>query len=90
MDAMPESRRKISSWVLDCLPLFLLPLLCLLLYLPALRHDFVMDDATLVVGNPYIKSWRYLPQMLSEDAWNVWERHNSGLWTSPPPLPIPM
>lgn len=76
MDAMPESRRKISSWVLDCLPLFLLPLLCLLLYLPALRHDFVMDDATLVVGNPYIKSWRYLPQMLSEDAWNVWERHN--------------
>ena len=76
MDAMAESRRKISSWVLDCLPLFLLPLLCLLLYLPALRHDFVMDDATLVVGNPYIKSWRYLPQMLSEDAWNVWERHN--------------
>lgn len=35
-----------------------------------------MDDAALVVGNPYIKSWGYLLQMLSEDAWNVGERHN--------------
>lgn len=73
---MPESRRNISGWVFDRLPLFLLPLLCLLLYLPALRHDFVMDDTPLVVANPYITSWKYFPQMLGQDVWNVWDRHN--------------
>lgn len=69
---MRELGRKGLSWVLDHLPLFLLPTLCLLLYLPALRHDFVVDDRYLVTENPYIKSWRYLPQMLSQDAGNIW------------------
>ena len=73
---MSELRKQLPSYVPRDLPLFLLPLLCLLVYLPALQHDFVMDDTMLVVANPYITSWKYFPQMLSQDAWNVWERHN--------------
>ncbi len=73
---MTALRKQIFPWHLCHLRAFLLPLLCLLVYLPALHHDFVMDDTMLVVANPYITSWKYLPQMLSQDAWNVWERHN--------------
>jgi Flp pilus assembly protein TadD len=35
-----------------------------------------MDDTWLVTGNPYIKSWKYLPEMLSKDSWNIWDPHN--------------
>lgn len=68
---MSESSKHISPRALGHLPLLLLPLFCVLLYLPALYHDFVFDDGALVVDNPYIKSWKYLPQMLSKDAWNI-------------------
>jgi tetratricopeptide (TPR) repeat protein len=35
-----------------------------------------MDDQYLVVGNPFIKNWKYLPQMLGQDIWNVSEPTN--------------
>lgn len=54
----------------------LLPLLSVLLYLPSLNHGFILDDRWLVVENPYVKSWAYLPQMLARDLWNVWDHHN--------------
>jgi len=60
----------------EILLLFSLPLLCILLYLPSLDHNFILDDRWLVVENPYIKSWKYLPQMLTRDLWNVWDHHN--------------
>ena len=72
---MTEPKKLISPWF-NYSPVFLLSLLCLFLYLPALYHDFVIDDPMLVVNNPYIKSWQYLPQMLTQDAWNIWEHHN--------------
>lgn len=74
--AIAEFRKHIVPWVFAHFPLFLLPLLCLWVYFPSLSNTFVMDDTVLVVGNPYIKSWKYLPQMLTGDVWNVWERHN--------------
>src|SRR3989338_2582207 len=73
---MSELRKQLPSYVPRDLPLFLLPLLCLLVYLPALHHDFISDDRPLVVENPYIKSWKYLPEMLSRDAWNISEPTN--------------
>ena len=73
---MTALRKQFFSWHLCHLPAFLLPLLSLLLYLPALHHDFVMDDRWLVVENPYIKDWHYLLQMLTQDAWNIWDHHN--------------
>ena len=73
---MTELRKQMFPQLLGYLPAFLLPLLSLLLYLPALRHGFILDDRWLVVENPYIKSWQYLPQMLTQDAWNIWDRHN--------------
>lgn len=63
-------------WLHSRLEIFLLFLLCLLMYLPSLQHGFVMDDRWLVTENPYIKSWRYFPNMLTQDAWNIWVHHN--------------
>lgn len=73
---MAEFRKDVTTWGPTYLPLFLLSLLCVLLYLPSLYHDFVFDDGSLVVENPYIKSWKYLPQMLGKDAWNIWDPGN--------------
>jgi len=69
---MSELRKEIFPRILGHLPLYLLPLLSLILYLPTLQHDFILDDVWLVIENPYIKSWKYLPQMLVKDAWNLW------------------
>ncbi len=68
---MGELRQQAPPYIPRDLPLFLLPLLCLLVYLPALHHDFVVDDRVLVVENPYIKSWKYLPEILTKDTWNI-------------------
>ena len=73
---MRDLKQQLVVWCLGYWPAFLLPLLSLLLYLPALHHGFIMDDRWLVVENPYIKSWQYLPQMLTQDAWNIWDHHN--------------
>ena len=58
------------------LPAVLVAIAAILAYLPALQNGFVLDDKPLVLGNPYIKSWKFLPEMLTEDLWNVWERGN--------------
>jgi len=73
---MSELRKRIFSWVPGHLPLILLPLICLWAYYPAVHHGFVMDDTMLVITNPYIKSWKFLPQMFTEDIWNIWGHHN--------------
>lgn len=75
---MSELRKEIFPWVIGHLPYFLLPLLSLILYLPALHHDFILDDIWIVTKNPYITSWGYLPQMLSKDTSNIWGP--SGYW----------
>jgi len=73
---MSELRKSIFPWIVAHFSLFLLPLLSLLIYFPSLHHDFISDDRPLVVENPYIKSWKYLPEMLSRDAWNISEPTN--------------
>ena len=73
---MSELRKSIFPWIVAHFSLFLLPLLSLLIYFPSLYHDFVVDDGALVVGNPYIKSWKYLPEILTKDAWNISEPTN--------------
>lgn len=73
---MSKLRKRMFPWVLSQLPLFLLFLLSLFLYLPALQHDFISDDRPLVVENPYIKSWTYFPEMVGSDAWNIAESAN--------------
>ncbi len=58
------------------LPAVLVGIAAILAYLPALQNGFVLDDSPLVVENPYIKSWKYLPEMLSRDTWNISEPAN--------------
>ena len=76
---MSESRKNSSRCLLEHLPLFLLPLLSLLLYLPALHHDFIMDDTMLVVANPYITSWKqkalfYYGKAFGLNPWSAYIR----------------
>jgi len=64
-------RREIKEKFLGHLPAFFILLLSFLLYLPALHNGFVVDDTSLVIQNPYIKSWKYLPEILTKDTWNI-------------------
>ena len=38
-------------------------------YLGTLKFDFVSDDYPLIVSDPFIKAWHYLPQYFSGSAW---------------------
>lgn len=40
-----------------------------LVYLPVLRYGFVFDDQGIIVENPTIRAWRYLPQYFNEQLW---------------------
>jgi Flp pilus assembly protein TadD len=40
-----------------------------LVYLPVLRYEFVYDDQGIIVENPMIRSWRYLPQYFQGQLW---------------------
>ena len=43
-------------------PLLLLAAATFAAYAPALRNDFVWDDAALVLRDPLIRSWRLIPE----------------------------
>jgi tetratricopeptide (TPR) repeat protein len=45
-------------------------LITALTYAQTLRFGFVLDDYSLIVDNPFAKSWRYLPQYFSSSFWN--------------------
>ncbi|HEU5452949.1 MAG TPA: tetratricopeptide repeat protein [Terriglobales bacterium] len=73
-----------------------------LAYVGSLQFDFVWDDRILILGNPWMQSWHYLPQYFSRHLfagtrptavgffWRplfvVWLRLNYSLW-GPHPAP---
>jgi protein O-mannosyl-transferase len=38
-------------------------------YLGTVKFDFVYDDYPQILGNPFIKSWQYVPQYFSSSVW---------------------
>jgi len=44
------------------LPAFLVAALVLVVYAPALRNGFVWDDTALILRDPFIRSWRLIPE----------------------------
>ena len=48
----------------------LLLLLAILPYLNTLPNSFVYDDAKQVIENPYIRSWKYLPEIFGSNVWS--------------------
>jgi hypothetical protein len=42
-----------------------------LTYLDTLWFQFVSDDQYLILGNPFLRSWHYLPRYFSADVWNL-------------------
>jgi Tfp pilus assembly protein PilF len=47
----------------------LVAVLTFLIYLPSLRFQFVFDDVAILVHNPTIRSWSYLPDYFTRDLW---------------------
>ncbi|MGH9579583.1 MAG: glycosyltransferase family 39 protein, partial [Terriglobales bacterium] len=44
-----------------------------LAYAGTLRFGFVYDDLTQIVRNPFLESWRYLPQYFTQHVWShIW------------------
>ena len=44
-------------------------LLAFLVYLPSLAHKFVFDDVAIIVHNPTVRSWQFLPDYFTRDLW---------------------
>jgi tetratricopeptide (TPR) repeat protein len=62
----PEAKTKADGPRL----LLAFALLCTLAaYSRTLRFDFVYDDQTIILANPAVHSWRYLPQYFSRHFW---------------------
>ena len=49
-----------------------------LLYANSFYNQFLLDDRTLILANPYIKSWKYLAKIFSTDLffWDFISKHN--------------
>ena len=66
--------RASGGWGISHLPDWLLIgflILCAALpYLNTLRNDFVYDDVTQVLHNPYIRTFHYLKEILTTDVWS--------------------
>jgi len=61
--APPPSSRE--QWISPIL--FLLSLAC---YATTILNGFVYDDQLQILANPYVKSWRYLPQIFHTTVWS--------------------
>ncbi len=48
----------------------ILLLACLCVYVNSLSYNFVFDDTSLIVENPYIKSSKYISQAFHKDLWD--------------------
>ena len=58
-----SSRRE--QWIAP-----LLFLASLALYATTILNGFVYDDELQILANPYVKSWRYLPQIFNTTVWS--------------------
>ena len=59
----PKPSRAYWYWLVPCLAAFLI-------YARSLSFGFINDDWAQIVTNPQVRSWRYLPRILSTDLWS--------------------
>src|SRR5215831_7996469 len=71
--SVPYQLQRSRSWnraiVRKLLPIAMC-VISLATYSDTLRFGFVYDDNSQIVANPQIKSWRFLPQIISTDVWS--------------------
>lgn len=67
----PEAvlRRRERHGLREAVTMLALAIVAALPYLNSLANGFVYDDATQVLNNPYLHSFRYVPQILTSSAW---------------------
>ena len=64
--ALPVSRASSrEQWIAPIL--FLVSIAC---YATTILNGFVYDDQLQILANPYVKSWRYLPQIFHTNVWS--------------------
>lgn len=66
----PSARRH--SWSSRIPVEWGIALLALLVFLPAVTAGFVYDDTDLIVRNPFVHSWEYLPRAFSTHFWDTY------------------
>ncbi len=54
-----------------------------LVYLPTTRFGFVSDDVYLIVRNPFIQSWRFVPRYFTGHIWSYQYPHMLGNFYRP-------
>jgi Flp pilus assembly protein TadD len=60
-------QRDMLYWLIPCL-------LGFLLYIRTVGFGFIFDDRPLIVENPQVQSWNYLPRLLTTHLWShKWE-----------------
>lgn len=58
-------------------------LLTALVYLPVLRFEFVYDDKGIIVENPQVHSWRFVPEYFTGQLWQGVQLHPLGNYYRP-------
>lgn len=59
----PEPKDSCWYWLIPCIAAFLI-------YARSLSFGFIHDDWGQIVTNPQVKSWRFLPRILSTELWS--------------------
>jgi hypothetical protein len=77
--AGPEKNRVAAGRTAPANWLAVIPVLVVtfLLYLPALKFQFVFDDVEQIVKNPNIQSWSYLPDYFTKQLWSQDNWHHA-------------
>ncbi len=57
--------------------------LTFLAYLPSLAFDFVFDDFSQIVMDPWLQSWRSLPLIFTHDVWGYTASHTAANYYRP-------
>ena len=68
-DSNATTQRPRTPWDPAHVVLALGLLITAIIYLETLNFQFVYDDLTLIVRNPQVQSWRYLPYFFKEHLW---------------------
>jgi Flp pilus assembly protein TadD len=70
MGTSPTTQREASSGASDARLLAVLLLLAVVPYANTLTNSFVYDDSEQILANPYIRNWKYLPEIFGSNVWS--------------------
>jgi protein O-mannosyl-transferase len=82
-DSTNTNPRSAESRIGDVYRLAVVLFMTALAYLGTIRFGFVYDDFQQILSNPFIKSWRYVPQYFVSSVWKQLFPFDSGNYYRP-------